>query len=506
MLKLTCSLQLCIFIYAKKTLHLKKQRGIGAMKESLCLLPSQPALAQKRCPSRFRCPQTKRLPGSFSAPGPQRALPSRCEARRERPVPLQASPLAVPTPAGAVPTGRTAAPRTDGGRDRRVASCLPRVTQPRPGWRWQPPVPPGLNPRCATAPAGTISGDDVASARHPHPGAPRAELPPQRYPPPRGPAGAAPGHGPCRARRPLPPPRQELFQSAPALPRRGGGPDPRTHTPRPRGRSRPQRWRRRRPRSRRAHLRPRCPGPERPLAHLQPRGSPHTPEPPGPGRGCAAGAAGSSSPATAFCRGPPRLREPRAPTCSARAGGSARAAAQAQGSLKQFPLVFLGRGGRCPEPLQRRGTARTERHGHGPGHGHGHGIAPAAGPCAPSCSRRPAAAPGSPRRSSRAQTGSAPARSRRLGQPPPRPPYLAVSRLLPPLRPAGQPRPVSPSAPLPAHLAGPGRRSPAGMSPGPGRPSIAAQEILDLVCHGIALVFSVAALTRELEVALSVSH
>lgn len=53
-------------------------------------------------------------------------------------------------------------------------------------------------------------------------------------------------------------------------------------------------------------------------------------------------------------------------------------------------------------------------------------------------------------------------------------------------------------------LPGRGWRSPAGMSPGPGRPSIAAQEILDLVCHSIALVFSVAALTWELEMAFSV--
>lgn len=74
--------------------------------------------------------------------------------------------------------GRAEEPRAR----RRDASCLPRVTQPRPGWRWQPPVlsgpvpprfksPPGNPPLPAQLPAAPLSGDDVASARHPHPGA-----------------------------------------------------------------------------------------------------------------------------------------------------------------------------------------------------------------------------------------------------------------------------------------------------------------------------------------------
>lgn len=201
-------------------------------------------------------------------------------------------------------------------RRRRDASCLSAAGHAAPsglaaGSRPSRPVPPrfksppGDPPLPAQLPAAPLSGDDVASARRPHPGAPPRQggaaaataLPPLPRPPRQG-GGGSPHHPPSPRKLPgagpLPgsaatpplPPRQEHSESAPALPRRGGpGPGP---GPRP-----PQ------------HTDPRAPapGPNGPLTcgparrrlppgrsclarispAAQPRASPHTPEPPGDG-------------------------------------------------------------------------------------------------------------------------------------------------------------------------------------------------------------------------------
>lgn len=267
-------------------------------------------------------------------------------------------------PSRAVPTGRegSSPPRMPGGTGGTRPACRGSRSPVRAGAGSRPSLPPRFKSPLRDPPPPAPSPEMMwPRPVTPTPGHPGRSCRRGAFSP-RGPAGAPPGHGPGSA--PLPPPRQELFESAPALPRRGGGvgPHPRTHTP-PHTAT-PRRF----PPTAAAAappVPPRSPAAPLPRAGAATRASPaprlpaHTPEPPGTGRDRAAGAAGSCSPSTASCRWPRGLCEPRAPTCPALAGGSARAAAHAQGSLKEFPLVFLGRGGRCPELLKRDGTERT---------------------------------------------------------------------------------------------------------------------------------------------------
>lgn len=131
---------------------------------------ASPSAPFPRCPARSlrsptsavppipAAPKTQRLSGSFSntwhltCP----SSPLRGETRTSSPAPSGSTRSSYPRGGQSRREGRQL-PATDPGRDRRDASCLPRVTQPRPGWSWQPPVPsrpslPGLNPRCATRP------------------------------------------------------------------------------------------------------------------------------------------------------------------------------------------------------------------------------------------------------------------------------------------------------------------------------------------------------------------
>lgn len=157
MQKLACSLQFLHFYLSKENATPQKaemNRGYEGVPPLPTLLSSsQPALGQKRCPCRSCCPQTKRPSGSFPntrlLTRPSVPLRDADGEPRSRRLHSQFLPPQGPFP----PEGRQLS-ATDAGRDRRDASCLPRVTQPRPGWRWQPPVPPlpGLNPRCATRP------------------------------------------------------------------------------------------------------------------------------------------------------------------------------------------------------------------------------------------------------------------------------------------------------------------------------------------------------------------
>ena len=130
------------------------------------------------------------------------------------------------------------------------------------------------------------------------------------------------------------PRRQELSESASALPRHGGpapGP-PAAPDSRPRRLAPPAltcRAAARRPpegRSRPARISPAA----------QPRGSPHAPEPPGPG--CGAGAAGSCSPATPPRPGAPRGGELQPPARPPTAGRSRRDGACALRPT-EFPLL-----------------------------------------------------------------------------------------------------------------------------------------------------------------------
>ncbi|XP_064915605.1 uncharacterized protein LOC135579188 [Columba livia] len=366
------------------------------------------------------------------------------------------------------------------------------------------PVPslPGLNPRRATRPCRHSSprrrSPEMMWPRPvtPTPGHPhaRAELPPRRRSPPAGDSegplrtsGAGPLLGSSAATSPLLP-RQELSESAPAL-RRRGGPGPRPPAPDPSGGGGA------RPPSRRPHLRPRqtpaaphrsCP------AHISPaaqrRGSPHTPEP--PGTGCGTGDAGSCSPAGTLSPWAPRHGELQPPACPAREGLSEEGGACAE-LPKRVSVSFVACGGRCPEPLTgRRGAAR------------GGGAAPSAALCAPSCRWRPAAALASPApaASSLAKTWVRASWRPLAVVPAPASRFDSSSALPSALAPPapGPPQPFSPSAPLSVHLSGAwvARCSPAEISPGPRtRPFIAAQEILDRVCHRITLVLFVAALT-----------
>lgn len=254
------------------------------------------------------------------------------------------------------------------------------------------------------------------------------------------------------------PRRQELSESASALPRHGG-PAPGSLPARCSRRLAPPaltcRAAARRPpegRSRPARISPAA----------QPRGSPHAPEPPGPG--CGAGAAGSCSPATPPRSGAPRGGELQPPARPPTAGRSRR-----DGACALLPdgvsVTFLARGGGSPESLTGR-LAAYSRHPH---------LASPHLRCPPG-SRRAGVRPRAVRPPWRSHSSS-----RRSSSCAPR---------LPPSR--GPPPPPSPgplSAPLSVHLSGRrvARRSAAAMSPRPRtRPFGSAQEMLDRVCHRIA--------------------
>lgn len=267
-----------------------------------------------------------------------------------------------------------AGPAEEPPAQRRDASCLPRVTQPRLGWRWQPPVPslPGLNPRWATRPCRHSSPRRRSpEMMWPRPVTPttghpraRAELPPrQRFPPVggdgdtpvarRGRALAGVSGGERRRSR-----RGRNFPSPPPPFPGAAGPAPAP----PRAGSRPRR-------RRRAPLCPAAPtcGPARLRLTLgwscparispaaQPRASPHTPEP--PGTGCGAGSAGSCSPAAPLGSGEPRPGELQAPASPEEEGLGERGGACA-GLPERVSVSFLACGGSCPELLTgRRGAA-----------------------------------------------------------------------------------------------------------------------------------------------------